>query len=67
MVFLVPGSGAQGGNVKETIEAGVNTHKRGLIIHSARAIIFASSGDDFAEAAAKEATKLRDEINKYRS
>lgn len=57
--FLVPGIGAQGGDVKATVEAGLNDDKRGLIINSSRGIIFA--GDPAAEA-----KKLRDEINKYR-
>ncbi|MCL5666418.1 MAG: orotidine-5'-phosphate decarboxylase [Patescibacteria group bacterium] len=57
--FLVPGVGAQGGDVKAVVEAGLNDQKRGLFIHSARGIIF-------AENPAEEAKKLRDEINKYR-
>lgn len=67
MVFLVPGIGAQGGDLEATMKAGLGADKRGLIIHSARQVIFASSNDDFAEAARKEAKKLKDDINKYRS
>ncbi len=66
MTFLVPGVGAQGGDVEATIKAGLNKAKKGMIINSSRGIIFASSGDDFADVAKKEARKLRDEINKYR-
>lgn len=66
MVFLVPGIGAQGGDLKAVMQAGI-AGDRGLIIHSARQIIFASGGKDFAEVARVEATTLRDEINKYRS
>lgn len=66
MTFLVPGIGAQGGDVAAVMQAGLNSHKKGLIINSSRGIIFASSGEDFAQAAAREAQKLRDEINKYR-
>jgi orotidine-5'-phosphate decarboxylase len=66
MPFLVPGVGAQGGDVEAVLRAGLaNNH--GLIINSSRGIIFASSGDDFAEAARNETIKLRDDINKYRS
>ena len=53
--FLVPGVGAQGGSAAEVISGGSN-HKGGLLINSSRAIIYASSGEDFAEAAAKAAS-----------
>jgi orotidine-5'-phosphate decarboxylase len=66
LVFLVPGVGAQGADIKATIEAGRNKEGSGLIINSARGIIYASSNEDFAEAARDQATKLRDEINQYR-
>ena len=52
--FLVPGVGAQGGSAEEVIKGGSNA-KGGLLINSSRGIIYASSGDDFAEAAAKAA------------
>lgn len=64
--LLVPGLGAQGGTVKDTIGA-LNKDKRGAILSASRSILYASSGDDFAQAAATEAKKLRDEINKYRN
>lgn len=66
MTFLVPGIGAQGGDIEKTVKAGINSQKKGMIISSSRSVIFASSRDDFAEAARTEAQKLRDEINKYR-
>ena len=66
MTFLVPGVGAQGGDVEKTVKAGLNSKKAGLIISSSRGIIFASNGPDFAEKAREESLKLRDEINKYR-
>lgn len=66
MPFLVPGIGAQGGDVEKTVKAGLDSNKRGLIINSARGIIFASKGKNFAEKARDEAKKLRDEINTYR-
>lgn len=59
MIFLIPGIGVQGGNIERTIKAGLKPDKKGLIIHSARGIIFALSPG-------KEAEKLRDEINIYR-
>lgn len=66
ITFLVPGIGAQGGDVKKTVEAGLNSVKKGMIINSARGIIFASQKSDFAQRAGNEAKLLRDEINKYR-
>ena len=66
MTFLVPGIGAQGGDVEKTVKAGLNSKKAGMIINSSRGIIFASSEKDFAEKAKEETKKLRDEINKYR-
>lgn len=67
MIFLVPGIGAQGGDVEKTVNAGLNSNKAGMIINSSRGIIFASEEKDFAEKAREEAKKLRDEINKYRA
>lgn len=66
ITFLVPGIGAQGGDIKKTLEAGLNKQKTGLIINSSRGIIFASNKADFAEKARQETIKLKDEINKYR-
>lgn len=67
MVFLVPGLGAQGGDAEAAVKAGVNTSGKGLIINSARAILYASAADDFAEAARAQAITARDMINQYRS
>ena len=66
MPFLVPGIGAQGGDLKATMEAGLDSKQQGLIISASRSVLYASSGEDFAEAARAEALKLRDEINNYR-
>lgn len=63
MPILIPGVGAQGGDVEKTVKA--NGSKRAMI-NSSRGILFASSGDDFAEAARAEAQKLRDTINQFR-
>ncbi|KKR18307.1 MAG: Orotidine 5'-phosphate decarboxylase [candidate division CPR2 bacterium GW2011_GWC1_41_48] len=64
--FLVPGIGSQGGDVEKTLKAGLREDGKGLVIVSARGIIYASSGEDFAEAAREATIQLRDEINKYR-
>ncbi len=66
MTFLVPGIGAQGGDLEKTMKAGLKSTKDGLLINSSRGIIFASSGEDFADKAGQEAQKLWDAINKYR-
>lgn len=66
IVLLVPGIGAQGGDVESTVKAGINSIGRGVIINSARDIIYASSNEAYAEAAKARATEVRDEINKYR-
>ncbi len=66
MPFLVPGVGAQGGDVEQIIKNGRGKDSDALIISSSRAILYASSGTDFAEAARAAAMKQRDEINRYR-
>jgi len=60
--FLVPGIGAQGGDLSEVSRYGMNK-QCGLLVNAARSIIYASSGEDFAEAAAKEAKALSDEMS----
>lgn len=64
--FLVPGVGAQGGDVRAVVSNARNRDGDGLVISSSRAILYASTGDDYAEAAANAARTLRDEINLYR-
>lgn len=66
MPFLVPGIGAQGGDVKSAVTNGKTAKGTGMIINSSRSIIYASEGDDFAEAARMAAIGLKDEINHYR-
>jgi orotidine-5'-phosphate decarboxylase len=66
MPLLVPGVGAQGGDVARIVAAGQTAAGSGLIINSSRAVLYASNGDDFAAAARRETERLRDEINRYR-
>ena len=66
MPFLVPGIGAQGGDVARTVTNGKTKKGTGLIINSSRGIIYAGKDPDFAAAARKAAGALRDEINQYR-
>ena len=64
--FLVPGVGAQGGDVEKVVKFGCDANTSGIIVNSSRGIIYASKGDDFAEAAAEATIKLRDMINSFR-
>jgi orotidine-5'-phosphate decarboxylase len=66
MPILIPGVGAQGGDVAATVKHGVSARGDKAIINSSRQILYASKGRDFAEAARRAALTLRDEINKYR-
>lgn len=63
--ILIPGIGAQGGEVEATIKAGKDSHKQGIIVNSSRGIIFASNGVDFAKIAREKTIQLKDEINSY--
>lgn len=60
--LLVPGVGAQGGSLEEVCRYGLN-NDCGLLVNSSRGIIYASSGTDFAEAAAREARKLQQQMD----
>jgi orotidine-5'-phosphate decarboxylase len=61
--LLIPGVGAQGGNLEDSIRHGVDSDGRMVIINSSRDIIYASKGADFAEAARRRATRLKEDIN----
>ena len=60
--FLVPGVGAQGGDLKLLSQYGMNNNC-GLLVNSTRGIIYASKGKDFAEKAREEAIKIQQEMN----
>ena len=68
--LLVPGIGAQGGDVQDTVQAGRTASGCGLMINSSRAILYAGIADDtesgFADAARRVALETRDTINRYR-
>ncbi len=66
MPLLVPGIGAQGGDVEATVHAGCTADGRGLMINSSRAILYAGKGEDYAAAARRVALETRDTINRYR-
>ena len=64
MTFLLPGIGAQGGDVAASLAAGAGG---GLIVSSSRAVLYASDGNDFADAARQVAESTRTEINEHRT
>ncbi len=63
--FLIPGIGAQGGDLAAAVASGADAIA-GPVINAGRSIIYASAGQDFAEAARAAALRLRDEINALR-
>ena len=63
MPLLVPGVGAQGGDIDACVNAGATFDKTGMMINSSRAILYASREEDFKEAAARVAKDTRDKIN----
>lgn len=66
MPLLVPGIGAQGGDIAASVAAGRTPDGRGLMINSSRAILYAGNGEDFASAARRVAIQTRDAINQFR-
>jgi orotidine-5'-phosphate decarboxylase len=64
--FLIPGVGAQGGEIETTIKYGTDKNGERAVVNSSRGIIYASRGKDFALAARKAAMTLRDQLNVYR-
>jgi orotidine-5'-phosphate decarboxylase len=68
MPLLVPGIGAQGGDIAATVNAGRTAGGTGMMINSSRAILYAAAqeDEDFAAAARRVALETRDAINQYR-
>ena len=64
--FLIPGIGAQGGNLETAVTHGPDA-LCGPVISSSRGIIYAASGTHFADAAREAAQNLRDQINSHRA
>ena len=64
--LLVPGIGAQGGDLAGVLKYGLTEEKTGLVINSSRGIIYASSEEDFAQKAGAETIKLKEAINALR-
>jgi orotidine-5'-phosphate decarboxylase len=65
--ILIPGVGAQGGELGLAVRYGVSKQGDKAIINSSRQVLYASRGKDFARAAREKALSLRDEMNRYRS
>src|SRR5690606_27558294 len=66
MPLLVPGVGAQGGDVEAVVRNGRDAEGAGLLVSSSRAILYAGDGTDFADAARAATQSLRDAINRFR-
>jgi orotidine-5'-phosphate decarboxylase len=71
MPLLVPGIGAQGGDIRASVEAGQTADGTGMMINSSRAILYPKiderAGEDFVAAARRVACETRDAINRYRN
>lgn len=65
--ILLPGLGAQGGDVRASVRAGVNARGTGLLCSASRSIMYAGSSGDYATLAHAVAVSLRNEINRYRA
>ena len=66
MPILIPGVGAQGGDLEASVVAGMDAFGEKAIIAVSRSVLFAGKGTDFATSAANEALALRDRINEVR-
>ncbi len=66
MTFLVPGVGAQGAEIRSTVQAALDAGGRGFIISSSRQVLYAAKGKGFARGARRAASALREEINRQR-
>src|SRR5690606_63481 len=66
MPLLVPGVGAQGGDAEAVVRNARSADGSGLMVSSSRGILYASAGDDYADAAARAACELRATLNPHR-
>jgi orotidine-5'-phosphate decarboxylase len=64
--FLLPGIGAQGGDLVQALNAGLDAHRSGLLINVSRSVMYASTDTNYAQAARAEAIRTRDAINQVR-
>ncbi len=66
MTFLMPGIGAQGGDLGSSVRAALDSRGGGLIVSASRQVLYAAKGRDYAKAARRAAQELRDQINRER-
>ncbi len=66
MPLLLPGIGAQGGDLPRALDAGLDAQGGGVVVNASRQVLYASDGEDFAQAARREASKLREAIEEHR-
>lgn len=66
MPLLIPGIGAQGGDLESAVRYGCDARGQLAVINASRSVIYASTGKDFARAARQTALELREEMNRYR-
>ena len=64
--ILLPGVGAQGGDLATAVQAGVDRHRRGLLVNVSRSVLYAANDRSYAHAARTEAIRTRDAINAVR-
>ena len=67
MPFLIPGVGAQGGDLEAAVVGGQDRAGKGVLINASRAVLYASEGEDFAAAARQAAARIREDINRFRT
>ena len=67
MPILLPGIGAQGGDIEASVLAGQTSDGKGLLINVSRSVLYALGGEDFAQAARKAAQITKDQANLYRA
>ena len=65
--ILLPGVGAQGGDVAASVRAGCDRNGRNLLVSAGRSILYAGAGTEIGPAASRAAEALRDEVNRYRN
>ena len=66
MLLLMPGVGAQAGDLEAAVRAAMDADGGGILVNASRGVLYAGSGADFAAAARAEASRLRDAINAAR-
>jgi len=66
MPILVPGIGSQEGALEDSVKAGIDGRRAGMIVNASRSIIYASRDSDYAMAARSATAQLREHINRYR-